>query len=320
MIDKNSFKYRKTIFVSSIRGEHIRLRNSNIIIEDKDGKIIGQESCYSIMIVFVFGDISITTAMIKAAKKYGFTFAFMTSMFRTECMIGNIREGQTVLRQRQYEYTGDEFANWIVRNKVRNQYSLLERLVIQHPEYPNILPELKVRIEELENAVFEPDTLRGLEGTFAGRYFRTIFYNEDWKGRKPRERKDFINASLDIGYTMLFNFVETIIRYYGFDLYKGFYHTDYWIRKSLVCDLIEPFRPIIDDVVATCIRQRKIVPGDFYNKNGNLELERKKWPEYQIYFADAVVARKEDIFDFVRKFYRSFANGKPIDEFPKFVL
>ena len=117
---------------------------------------------------------------------------------------------------------------------------------------------------------------------------------------------------------MLFNFIETIIRYYGFDLYKGFYHTDYWIRKSLVCDLIEPFRPIIDETVVTCIRQRKIVPGDFYNKKGSLELEKKKWPGYQIYFANAILNRKEDIFMFIRNYYRAFSNTKDISEFPIF--
>lgn len=317
MIDKNTFRYKKPIFVSSIKGEHIRLKNANLIVEDKDRNIIGQVSCYNIMIVFVIGDISVTTAMIRSAKKYGFTISFINSMYRTEALIGNMREGQVVLRKRQYEYEGDELANWIVRNKIKNQIITATKVDRESIFYEKI-EDMKQRLEEIKDTVFELDSLRGIEGTIAAIYFRILFINENWKGRKPRQRKDFINASMDIGYTMLFNFLETIIRYYGFDIYKGFYHTDYWTRKSLICDLIEPFRVIIDEKIVKCIRQRRIVPSDFYIKNGSLQLKQKKWPEYQMMFADAILERKEDIFNYIKNFYRKFSTGAAYNEYPIF--
>ena len=125
---------------------------------------------------------------------------------------------------------------------------------------------------------------------------------------------------MDIGYTILFNFLETIVRYYGFDVYKGFLHTEFWTRKSLVCDLIEPFRPIIDEKICICIRQRRIVPDDFFSKKGTLELKQKKWPEYQIYFLEAIMQYKEDIFVFIRNFYRKFSSGADLDEYINFTI
>lgn len=317
MIDKNAFRYKKPVFVSSIKGEHIRLKNSNLIVEDKEKNVIGQLSCYNIMIIFVIGDISVTTAMIRSAKKYGFTIAFMNSMYRTEALIGNIREGQVVLRKRQYDYDGDELANWIIRNKIKNQIRIASKLTSDEKLSIQI-DDIRQRFDDISNVVFEKDSLRGVEGTIASMYFKILFHDEDWKGRKPRQKRDFINASMDIGYTILFNFVETIVRYYGFDIYKGFFHTDYWIRKSLICDIEEPFRPIIDEKIVRCIRQRKIVPDDFYIQNGSLCLKQKKWPEYQMIFADAILERKEEIFEFIKEFYRKFSSYATFDEFPFF--
>lgn len=317
MIDKNTFQYKKPVFVSSINGEHIRLRNSNLIVEDSSGKIIGQVSCYNVMIIFVIGDISITTALVRSAKRFGFTIAFMNSMYRTEAMIGNMREGQTVLRRRQYSYDGDELANIVIRNKISNQISVVSRIYKDADSKTRIM-DLLTRLHELQSVYLEPESLRGVEGTIASIYFKILFKDEDWRGRKPRQRRDFINASLDIGYTMLFNVIETIVRYYGFDIYKGFLHTEYWVRKSLICDLIEPFRPIIDEILVKCIRQRRIVPADFYTENGCLTLKQKKWPEYQMIFANAIMQRKEELFVYIRNFYKNFSSGACFNSYPVF--
>lgn len=317
MINRNDFKYRKPIFVSSIKSQHIRLKNSNIVVENKDGNIITQLSCYNIMMVFIIGDITVTSALIRASKKYGFTIAFMNSMYRVEAMIGNIREGQVVLRKRQYEYKDNELANWIVRNKIRNQVSVITRYGY-YVEIQTTIENLNLILAELECRVTEKDSLRGIEGTASRIYFKTLFLGENWKGRKPRQRKDFINAAMDIGYTILFNFIETIVRYYGFDIYIGFYHTEFWTRKSLICDLIEPFRPLIDEKIAKCVQQRKIVPDDFYKENNQLFLKKKKWPEYQIFFADAIMERKDEIFIFIKNFYKCFSCNENFNKYPFF--
>ena len=43
-----------------------------------------------------------------------------------------------------------------------------------------------------------------------------------------------------------FNCMDSLLRLYGFDTYKGFYHKLFFQRKSLACDVMEPFRCVID--------------------------------------------------------------------------
>ena len=43
----------------------------------------------------------------------------------------------------------------------------------------------------------------------------TYFDNVQWNGRKPRIKNDYINVTLDIGYTILFNIVDAIEERFG---------------------------------------------------------------------------------------------------------
>lgn len=58
--------------------------------------------------------------------------------------------------------------------------------------------------------------LMGLEGTVAKTFFSAYFQHLGWNGRHPRMKTDIMNVTLDIGYTILFNFMECFIRMFGF--------------------------------------------------------------------------------------------------------
>ena len=68
---------------------------------------------------------------------------------------------------------------------------------------------LKEGIELLDNitAKLNEDMsyleVMGLEGNAAKVYFPRMFDNVKWSGRKPRIKSDYINVTLDIGYTCL---------------------------------------------------------------------------------------------------------------------
>ena len=76
-------------------------------------------------------------------------------------------------------------------------------------------------------------------------------------------KSDVMNVTLDIGYSILFNFMESFIRMFGFDLYVGVYHRLWFKRKSLVCDLMEPFRCIIDHAVLLAFNRKQFSEKDF---------------------------------------------------------
>ena len=121
MLDRPDFVKKQIIIMFANRGEKISFRNDNVVISDKDGKVKYQITCYLIFVLFVVGDTSITTGIIRRAKKFGFVICLMTQSFKLYSIIGNRMEGNTLLHRKQYEYQGIEVAKFLVENKIRNQ-------------------------------------------------------------------------------------------------------------------------------------------------------------------------------------------------------
>ena len=113
------------------------------------------------------------------------------------------------------------------------------------------------------------DEVRGCEGAAAAAYFRAFgrlidvpAFAFDVRSRRPP--MDPTNALLSLGYTFLFNVVESAVHVVGLDPYLGALHAPEAGRASLVCDLQEEFRtPIVDALVIAAIAHGAMLPGDF---------------------------------------------------------
>lgn len=116
----------------------------------------------------------------------------------------------------------------------------------------------------------------------------------------------------------MFNIVAALINVYGFDEYQGVLHTCFYMRKSLVCDLMEPFRPIIDYTTRKAINLGQIKPEDFkeYNQKFILDWEKSKF--YTGLYIREIMNRKNDIFLYIQGYYRAFMKNKNPKEFPVF--
>lgn len=158
----------------------------------------------------------------------------------------------------------------------------------------------------------------GTEGYLAKCYFEAYFQKYDWKGRYPRQKSDYINVTLDIGYTILFNFIESFVRLFGFDLYVGVYHRLWFKRKSLICDLIEPFRCIIDHKVRIALNRGQIKLSHFTKSKGEYRLKIENNSLYSKLFFDAIIPYKTKIFIYIQQYYRAFMQGKSADNYPTF--
>jgi len=145
-----------------------------------------------------------------------------------------------------------------------------------------------------------------------------MFAEYDWKGRRPRVKHDTTNTLLDIGYTLLFNMVESLLNLYGFDLYKGVYHQEFYQRKSLVCDLVEPFRPIIDYRIRKAHALRQIREEDFHQIQGQYRLFGENSKPYIAFLLTELLEHKVEIFAYIQSYYRAFMQQKPIDSYPVF--
>ena len=229
-------------------------------------------------------------------------------------------EGNTLLRFKQYTLESSrklEIAKALVQLKIKNQASLLTQMRYLSAEDKQIRDELlQIDVNDAENA----KELLGIEGNASKIFFSTYFRTLHWKRREPRCKQDINNLLLDIGYTYLFNFMEGLLALYGFDLYCGVYHTFFYQRKSLVCDMIEPFRCIIDRRLRKAYNLGQIDEQDFFVSDHHYHLQWKYQQKYIRLFMKDIMDEKEYLFRFCQNYYRWFVKDRPSSQFPQYKI
>ena len=298
-------------------GEKLAFSNDNLVVKDREGKIKFQCTCYRLFVVFAVGHTSITSVLIQKAQKFGFYIALMTPGFRLYSVIGAAKDGNTLLHRKQYMYEELGIAKAITKNKVRNQLSELKAVRDKSESIKEAILCISDYIEKIDQ-VSTLNELMAYEGLASKLYFRNHFNNVQWNGRQPRIKADYVNSVLDIGYTLLFAFIDALLSSYGFDTYCGVLHRQFYMRKSLVCDLVEPFRPLIDHEIKKAINLRQIKEEDFLIINGQYRLKWEKSADYVKVLMTPLLENKEGIFVYVQGYYRAFMKDLPPEEFPSF--
>lgn len=320
MMSTRDFECKQIVFVFTSRGEKISFKNDNLLISDENGKTKHQSTCYRLFVLFVCGDFCITSGLLERAGKFGFNIVLMSPNLRVTKILPSKAEGNVMLRKKQYEYCKTAIASHVIANKIRNQVFLLKKRRNKTDEEKNVIQKLKA----FEKSVLQPDLsvqeIMGIEGVSAKLYFQTLFKDYNWKARRPRVKHDSTNCLLDIGYTILFNVINALLEMYGFDVYAGILHTQFFHRKSLVCDLEEPFRPIIDAALIKAKNLGQIDENDFWKNQGQYILPWKKSAPYIEIFIKSIMEYKNEIFIYLQSYYRAFMRAKPASEFPVFEM
>ena len=317
MLTSPDFSKKQVVFVFFNDGEKLAFSNDNIVVKDKNGKIKFQCTCYRIFIIFAIGHASITSALIQRTKKFGFFIALMTSGFRLYALIGDTKEGNTLLRRRQYQYNSLDLAKMITANKAQNQLHMLKAVRDKNDAIKDAISVIEGYIKRLPECN-ELSEIMAYEGLISKLYFKNHFNNLPWSGRQPRIKRDYINAALDIGYTLLFTFIDALLLCYGFDTYCGVMHRPFYMRKSLVCDLVEPFRPLIDHQIKKGVNLSQIKQSDFLAQNNQYRLQWEHSPRYVKLLISPIIKRKTEIFEYIQSYYRCFMKNVPEQNFPKF--
>lgn len=318
VISVNDFSKKQILLLMANEGDKLSFHNDNVLVKDKEGTIKCQSTCYRLFAIYVLGNLSITTGLIQRAKKFGFYIVLFSATFRVYQIIGAPTAGNTILKQKQYEYADIEIAKFIATNKMSNQ-----KRVLKSVRYKN--DYIKEAIEKIDDYILKVSSaesiqqIMGYEGNASRLYFQGHFNNIVWKGRKPRIKIDMVNSLLDIGYTILFNYIETILCIYGFDLYVGVLHRNFYMRKSLVCDLVEPFRVLIDVQTKKSINLGQFKEEDFVIFNNRWELNWKKSGQYTAIYLKVLLEHKEEIFRYIQSYYRCFMQQKPIEEYSQYI-
>lgn len=317
MLSLPDFKQKQILFINTLLHEgksSIRLLNQNIVFS-KDDKIINRISCHKAFAVFIIGDITLTSKLIQEANDFGVSFFLLKRNFTLYAAIQSKAEGNYLLRILQYQLDSKrefELAKNIISNKIGNQLRLLK----SHLE-PTKYKQLQAKIKSDVANAKDSQSLMGIEGNLSKLYFAGYFQNIDWLRRVPKTKQDIPNLLLDIGYSFLFNFMDSLLQLYGFDTYKGIYHKLFFQRKSLSCDVMEPFRCIIDKALLKAYNLNQIDQKDFEFRNGKFNLSYQKSNKYSFIFMQAIMDYKTEMYTYTRGFYSHLMNPDK-NPFPEF--
>ena len=314
----------RTIFVVNCieHDRSLRVNSGELMLEELEGdkkKTLTKFPFQKLLALFIIGHITVTTPLIDKCKKYGVALVVMKPNLRPVFFLANSAEANYLLRKKQFEYSTEDLsiAKCIVYNKVLNQKAALSKTRKKDSYTVDAIKQCDAALDTLPD-IDEYNQLMGLEGTVAKTYFSAYYQNQNWKGRHPRMKSDVLNVTLDIGYSILFNFMESFIRMFGFDLYVGVYHRLWFKRKSLVCDLMEPFRCIIDHATLLAFNRKQFSEKDFKLIQQEYHLKYENCADYYKVFYDELIAKKMDIFKFVQQYYRYFMGCKSVKEYPIF--
>lgn len=122
----------------------------------------------------------------------------------------------------------------IISQKILNQREHL--LQCEHTEKSEALIKLHDKL-----SVLDPTNR---EGHAARIYFNSLFGNDF-----TREQESAINAALDYGYTLLMSIFAREIVKCGCLTQLGLKHVNQFNDFNLASDLMEPFRPLVDQIV-----------------------------------------------------------------------
>lgn len=316
MLSLSDFQQKQILFIKTENNAEnkIRFYNDNIVFE-KNEKIENRASCHKVFAVFIIGHLSLTTELIRKGLEHGISFFFLNNDFKCYAFINSLFTGNYLLRQKQYLLTEEEIlviSKNIVLNKIKNQYKLLR---LKHQKISKDLNEIIKDINEAKDIAI----LRGIEGNISKDYFKEYFKEIGWFARLPRVKPDLSNFLLDMGYTFLFNFLDALLNLFGFDSYKGCYHQLFFQRKSLVCDMMEPFRCLIDREVLKMFNLKIANENDFKIKDGKVEISYKNSQKYALQFFEAIMKNKNEIYKYILDFYH-FMMDKNKYPFPYFEM
>lgn len=316
MLTPADFNEKQAVFAFLNRGERLGFRNDNIVITDPDGDVRYQSTCYRLFAVFVAGHAVITSGLLQRSERFGFSIVLMTHSLRVYGVWPAGTDGNVLLRTRQYRYDSLDIARRLVDNKIGNQAVVLKSIRKKSETSKAAIELLSGYRKRITDSDFSLRELLGIEGIAAREYFDALLKDHGWTARRPRVKHDMINCLMDIGYTLLFNYVEGLLRVFGFDVFKGVLHREFYHRKSLVCDLVEPFRPLIDARIRKALNLGQCHEDDFDIVRHQYRLYGKKAAPYIAWLMEPLIEHRLELFTYVRDYYRAFMRDKRIDEYP----
>ncbi|MDI6750840.1 MAG: type I-C CRISPR-associated endonuclease Cas1c [Rhodocyclaceae bacterium] len=274
-----------TLYVTT-PGAYLHLDNDTLRIE-LEGETRMRVPLHHIDSVVCYGHILVSPILMHRLADDGKTLVLLDTNGRFKARLEGAVSGNVLLRIDQHRRLANaDFslatAKACLAGKLKNcRQALLRSARETGREDDNATltataAELARSLARLEHAP-DLDTLRGIEGDAAKRYFAVLglmvradvreAFTPDGRSRRPP--RDRMNALLSFLYALLMNDCRSAIESVGLDPQIGFLHAVRPGRAALALDLMEEFRPLLADRLAlTLINRRQVQADDFVARPG----------------------------------------------------
>ncbi len=256
--------------------QHVRVEKRNNCFYISDKKRSRMISPLRVTSIAITQQCTISSAAILLAAEHEIPILFFNRTGRAKARLWSPYFGSiATIRRRQAEYAhSPEATQWIIdllKLKLEHQTSNLRYMARLRPAFADKLEaaiyKMNTHIEGLKNYHNElladcGNSIIGIEGSIARAYWQAVAialpeqYRFDRRSRRPAQDK--FNAALNYLYGMLYGIIEGACLATGLDPYLGFLHTDRHRQATFTFDLIEPFRPWVDELLLTLIFQDKL--------------------------------------------------------------
>jgi CRISPR-associated protein Cas1 len=163
----------------------------------------------------------------------------------------------------------------MVRGKTLNQSRVLRRRELRSPHL-----ELALKQDTFD------------EGNCARRYWQLYFPSIGWvSSSRDRKQENAPNQMLNYGYAVLAALCHRSLLIHGLLPQIGVHHKARYRSNPLVYDLMEPFRPVVDLLLAEFMVQPEVTIKEWAKKVGTELRERRvKHGDYTLKLMDAIEA------------------------------
>jgi CRISPR-associated protein Cas1 len=259
-------------------------KNNRINIEDKDNctRSIPIESIDSMVL---FGGVNLSTACIKELLKRGISVTWLSKNGSYYGRLESTNHTSITKQKLQFEKSADEkfkleISKRFIKGKTTNQRTILQRYnrIESNDNLIDYIKRMKYLIEKIEKCA-DIEELLGIEGQIAKIYYKGLneILIDDFKFKKRSRRPplDPINAVLSFGYTLLMYEIFTAVTIKGINPYCGFLHKDRENHPALCSDLLEEWRPILVDSLATALLNSGKLDLEHFEKRNGVFLTKK---------------------------------------------
>ncbi len=252
----------------------------NQIIRSLPVKLVG--------IVFIFGNVYLTTQAIKTLLREAIPVIFLSYQGDYIGQLSSIDNRNYRLKYLQFNFFNNmenrlEMIKDLLIKKWQSERSFITYAFRNQKKERNLVENFTNQLDYWSQrlvSVGKINELLGIEGRIKRNYYyllsRLVLKSDFYFLRRSKyPPKDRFNSLLSFGYTLLVNLITGLIYAHNLDPYIGFYHENRYHRPNLALDILEFFRWKLDRLVIRLVNLEVIKKDDFDNSKSHFLLTKE---------------------------------------------